>query len=569
MTTETVPNAIVFPQSTGTGLSSNTDQLDAVALAALARYQGGQYVDSRVASGLAFQNHDGSNDTVDVGPGLCFVSDDSLSTTNNRDSSGTPQGESTSGSGFDFSLADHSYLVILPTATTISVSSGTLNSVHVDVDVTGQNSVTLEHDGLTVANPGATSLKIGETNPDDATADTRANDRPALRARSLSGGGSSVAVSDSLDLQSSNDIQNAGSVSTEQLNSEFVFATDETELQNALDNNAGDDSVIIVPVGDISVSSQIDIKGGNGPIEINGFGSAILTLDDGANDNVLRVRPDGVTIKNLTIEGNKANQTDDGNNNTHNGIYATAVSDLTIENITVKNTLHHGIYQDFGNSTTRIRNCVLDSCGSDNSASQTAVGVLVRATNDVSVSDCDFIDCYGGFASLRGVSGSRANKLQLTNCYGEGAINVAGTQAGFLIFLFNDAEITDCRAHGVNNASSGIAAGLRLEDGTNGRLTGLAKSCDVGLQVAGAGTTSVAANDIVVSGAVRDGDQDGFRIGQNVEDVTVSGSATGFTNGLFVVSSAANILIDSANLVGNSTAIADPGAVVTQGSVLK
>jgi len=73
----------------------------------------------------------------------------------------------------------------LPTAVTISVSNGTLNEVHIDVDPTSNNSVTIEHDGSSAASPGATALKIGETNPDDASADTRANDDPALRGRSL------------------------------------------------------------------------------------------------------------------------------------------------------------------------------------------------------------------------------------------------------------------------------------------------------------------------------------------------------------------------------------------------
>jgi hypothetical protein len=185
MATTTVPDAVVFPQSTGTGLASNADQADAILFSALAQYQGGEYVNTRLLSGIPFSNHDGTNDTVDVGPGVCYLRDNSSSTSNDRDGSGDPQGESSTSSGFDFSFADHHYVVVLPTAVTISVSNGTLNGVYIDVDPTSNNSVSIEHDGSSAASPGATTLKIGETNPDDATADTRANDDPALRARSV------------------------------------------------------------------------------------------------------------------------------------------------------------------------------------------------------------------------------------------------------------------------------------------------------------------------------------------------------------------------------------------------
>jgi len=188
MATTTVSDAVVFPQSSGTGLANNADQADAILFSALAQYQGGEYVNTRLLSGIPFSNHDGASDTVDVGPGVCYVRDDSSSTSNDRDGSGNPQGESSTSSGFDFSFADHHYVVVLPTAVTISVSNGTLNEVHIDVDPTSNNSVTIEHDGSSTASPGATALKIGETNPDDATADTRANDDPALRARLLNTG---------------------------------------------------------------------------------------------------------------------------------------------------------------------------------------------------------------------------------------------------------------------------------------------------------------------------------------------------------------------------------------------
>ena len=178
MTTTTVSDAVILPQSQGTGLSGENATIDAAINGVLNRYVGGEYVDTTYSTGLAFQNHDGTNDTVEVGPGIVFIQDNSTSTGGERSSGGNPQAESSTTSGYDTELPEgHTYAVLFPTATQISVSDSTLNEVYVDIDdVTANNSVNLEHDGSTTASPSNTSLKIGETNPDDASADTRTND---------------------------------------------------------------------------------------------------------------------------------------------------------------------------------------------------------------------------------------------------------------------------------------------------------------------------------------------------------------------------------------------------------
>ena len=178
MTTTSVSDAIVLPQSQGTGLSGEFDVVDAALTGLLNRYVGGEYVAREYANGLSFGDHDGTNDTVDIQPGACFIQDNSTSTSGNRGSGGNPQAESTTTSGYDTELPEgHTYLVLIPTAVTIDVTDSTLNEVFIDMpDVTANNSVNIEHDGSTTASPGNTSLKIGETNPDDASADARVND---------------------------------------------------------------------------------------------------------------------------------------------------------------------------------------------------------------------------------------------------------------------------------------------------------------------------------------------------------------------------------------------------------
>jgi hypothetical protein len=192
MATTTVSDALVFPQSQGTGLSSEIDELDATLLAALADHDQGEYVNTDLLNGCDFVNHDGANDTVDVDSGVVYIRDDSASTGGMRDGSGNPQGESSTSSGYDFAFPDHLYVVVLPTSTTVDVSDSTLNQVWINItDVTSQNSVEIRTDGGggTTAEPSDTYLKIGEANPDDASASgspPRPNDGANATFRSIS-----------------------------------------------------------------------------------------------------------------------------------------------------------------------------------------------------------------------------------------------------------------------------------------------------------------------------------------------------------------------------------------------
>jgi hypothetical protein len=189
MTTTTVSDAVIIPQSQGTGLSSEAAPIDAGLMGVMARFRGdGAYVDTLYAGGIAFQNHDGSNNTVEVAPGAAWVTDGESATDGKRASDGSPKASiKQPPDEYNIDLPGPTYyLVVFPTAVTIDVSSGTLNAVHIDLDVGANNGVAIEHDDASAASPGATSLKIGETNPDDASADTRANDDAQITARTLS-----------------------------------------------------------------------------------------------------------------------------------------------------------------------------------------------------------------------------------------------------------------------------------------------------------------------------------------------------------------------------------------------
>lgn len=180
MAQTTVTDAIVFPQSAGTGLSANNDANSAAALALLSSYRGNEYVMEEYSDGMGFVGHDGTNDTVTIGAGACFIKDTSTSTTGSRGSGGNAQAQSSVSSGFDTEIPDNQpYLVIFPSQVTVNVDSASLNQIWVNItDVSGNNAVEVRSDGggTPTSAPTDSFLKLGEANPDDATADARKND---------------------------------------------------------------------------------------------------------------------------------------------------------------------------------------------------------------------------------------------------------------------------------------------------------------------------------------------------------------------------------------------------------
>lgn len=174
MSTQTVTDAVVLPQDSGTGTSSKDDAISAAAAALLSRYNGGGDKRER---GLDFANIDTTNETVDVTAGEAFIEDDSGSTSNERGSGGNPQIQSTSTSGYDTEIPENNaYLVILPTDQTgLSLGTDNVNDVFLSVDPTNQNSVTL-HFGNGISTPSDPHVKLGTVDTSDGST-TRANDK--------------------------------------------------------------------------------------------------------------------------------------------------------------------------------------------------------------------------------------------------------------------------------------------------------------------------------------------------------------------------------------------------------
>jgi hypothetical protein len=82
-------------------------------------------------------------------------------------------------------------------------------------------------------------------------------------------------------------------------------------------------------------------------ITIEGDGEAtILRLPDGANTHLLEaVNQSGITLRNLTLDGNKANQSVGA---VSRCFYALKCSDIRVEDVTIRNAASHGIHISTG-----------------------------------------------------------------------------------------------------------------------------------------------------------------------------------------------------------------------------
>jgi len=291
MATQSISDAVVVPQDSGTGYERDT--IDAAAVALLSEYQGGEY-----RNGLQITNRDASADTISIGSGYAFVRDDSSSTANSRSSSGSPQVQSTLSSGYDTSLpANPVYVVIVPSSTTVSVSDATLSQIWLNiVSVSNNNDVEIRSSsgGGTTAEPSDTYIKLAEANPDDSSQDVVYNDHPepeitvedsateVSRNHTVDFAGGLSVVDNGDRLTVSNDSQGGtGSLYYNVLDEGAVGdgTTDDTAaVQSAVDKAVNNGGVVFFPGGNsYKIDSKVVIDGGIN-IKLSGYGAEIVGL---------------------------------------------------------------------------------------------------------------------------------------------------------------------------------------------------------------------------------------------------------------------------------------------------
>lgn len=173
-----VSDAVRFPQDEGVGsISDGNESWDSAGyLGGLADAIGSN---TFVYSGLTFSNHDATNDTISVESGRAYVR---ISAPDVQSLTG-----GTTAPSYDTTLNDGVFVMLeMPTSeASIPLQDAALSAVWLayatDDTISGVSPGDIyirSDDTGSIAAPPHPSVKLGESNPDDATADTRASDRP-------------------------------------------------------------------------------------------------------------------------------------------------------------------------------------------------------------------------------------------------------------------------------------------------------------------------------------------------------------------------------------------------------
>jgi len=277
--TDTTIGAVVFPQDPGTGVSSaNADFASAAYFNMLARYIGGEYIDS----GFDFSDVQTVGDTVDISAGVAFVQDDVSVASSQRNT--LPEVQTTSAT-YDLTLPSGSnppYVVVLDTNINDLQLDNGVNDIYLAVDVTSSDSVFIRH-GTNVTAPenDATpkpAVKIGTVDTTNANT-TRANDGGVISAQELNGvltGNVSLTSLTGTNLSITNGILNA---TTSPTNNEIA-----TNGDIVLDNAVPADGEYTRPFGDNGNGFNIYVDGANGNDNNSGSqANPVATIEEAAS----------------------------------------------------------------------------------------------------------------------------------------------------------------------------------------------------------------------------------------------------------------------------------------------
>lgn len=201
----------------------------------------------------------------------------------------------------------------------------------------------------------------------------------------------------------------------------------------------------------------------------------ILYADDGLNGNVINMTGSGKwhqEIKNLQIEGNKANQAS-GHGIYISHTYATTDSNVLIENVWIRNPKESGVYiaDGTGSRETRLFNVLVSFAGGtsfriggvDNKilycVSENSVGHGFAIYGSAQLTACKAFGSGTGSSAKHGfyIYDCNYGQVILTTCWAQDGID-----AGFTVWSSNFVQLIGC------TADSNQAEGFRLDAGSAG-----------------------------------------------------------------------------------------------------
>jgi len=252
---------------------------------------------------------------------------------------------------------------------------------------------------------------------------------------------------------------------------------DDVEIQAAITATPTAGGNIVLSPGTFNISARVDF-GSHTDLAFTGQGwSSILKLTANTDTQVLGSSAGckRITIKNLTIDGNRSNQ---AAGTTRQGIrFVSAVAqDIWIDHVYIHDTYNHGI--SLSCIKVNISNCLLDSCGIGPTPGDG--GIILNSTSDSCIiSGCEIRNSGADGISNQGnrhtISSNKSHDNQDTG------INLAGfghictnnetylnyncginSGAGDNLLISNNISYANGRGTGVNTTH----AGIRIRDHT-------------------------------------------------------------------------------------------------------
>lgn len=134
--------------------------------------------------------------------------------------------------------------------------------------------------------------------------------------------------------------------------------------------------------GDTTYPLTVEPVISNNNILVTGDGaSTVLRVADSTAINALKVTGDDVTVKDLTLDGNTAGNTDGGNGALQNGVYSMNAERTTVANCSVINLVRRGIYTSGIGNNHRIFGNYVNTPSDDHAAIMTDDEYVIIANN--------------------------------------------------------------------------------------------------------------------------------------------------------------------------------------------
>jgi hypothetical protein len=154
-------------------------------------------------------------------------------------------------------------------------------------------------------------------------------------------------AADSIDLEGQGGIQNGGPAEFGSIN-EAVFISPSDDPNTRISELPTTGGLAIFEPGTHTITSPVT-DNGTSSLTLDGYGPASkLKVADSTQINCIEPSSDRVRIRNLQIDGNKANNSDGGDRSNQCGIYLDAVNDAVVENCYIHDTIFTAIRSQAG-----------------------------------------------------------------------------------------------------------------------------------------------------------------------------------------------------------------------------